>query len=595
MNKPFTVAQYLKTRLEQLGLDRMFGVAGNYTAAFLNTILADKKSPIVISCNANEMCAGYAADAYARLHGMGALYVTYSVGAFSLLNTIAGSYVEQVPVLLINGAPTNKEDSFEKNAGLLYAHTTGYQAVDINMFRPVTVAAERITDARQAVYQIDSALTAMLTYQRPAYLEVTEDVWRATCSKPQGRLQSGEGAIIAVSETEKAVQAAMALIGKQSKFIFWAGVELQRKGLQKAFLNMLDDVNRLHTVPGQEIHFITSPLSKSVISEDHKYFEGCVTVTEQEIQKLVGPDGCLIGIGAWTTGKDTSNQNIRSDKTILASNDSVWVGALFFPIVSLSSFIEQLREAFVALARQRQQKLVGLRLQQPFALRAAVAPQEALTYDAFFAAMNGWITKKDIMVVDAGFPLVGAVAVKIPEADGFASQASWLAIGYSVAAATGIKCARPNKRVIVVIGDGAFHETCQAVSDHHAYGQNNVVFVLVNGIYGIEQEIVNPNPFRSPKVDYPDPLLDAVYPYNELPRWQYDKIPEAFGGTGRKAATVSELTAVLKEIRATPSANFVVEITLPKTDIPGALRAGLAADVGEDEFQNPNWPPPGVF
>lgn len=40
------VAQYLKLRLEQLGLDRLFGVAGNYTAPFLNTILADRASPM---------------------------------------------------------------------------------------------------------------------------------------------------------------------------------------------------------------------------------------------------------------------------------------------------------------------------------------------------------------------------------------------------------------------------------------------------------------------------------------------------------------------------------------------------------------------
>jgi indolepyruvate decarboxylase len=135
-----TVASYLKTRLEQLGLDHIFGVAGNYTAAFLDTILADESSPIIISGNANEICAGYAADAYARIKGIGALYVTYSVGAFSLLNAIAGSFVEQGPVVLINGAPTNKEDSTEKQAGLLYSHTTGYQFVDIHMFRPVTAA-----------------------------------------------------------------------------------------------------------------------------------------------------------------------------------------------------------------------------------------------------------------------------------------------------------------------------------------------------------------------------------------------------------------------------------------------------------------------
>jgi len=145
-----TVADYLKTRLEQLGLDRMFGVAGNYTAALLDTILADDDSPIAISGNPNEICAGFAADACARYKGIGAVYVTYGVGAFTALNTIAGACVEHVPVVLINGAPTAKERVTEQQEGLLFSHTTGNPLVDISLFRPVTAAAERITDAARA-------------------------------------------------------------------------------------------------------------------------------------------------------------------------------------------------------------------------------------------------------------------------------------------------------------------------------------------------------------------------------------------------------------------------------------------------------------
>ena len=62
MQEQFSVASYLKARLEELGLEQMFGVAGNYTAAFLDTILADETSPIKISGNANEICTGFAAD-----------------------------------------------------------------------------------------------------------------------------------------------------------------------------------------------------------------------------------------------------------------------------------------------------------------------------------------------------------------------------------------------------------------------------------------------------------------------------------------------------------------------------------------------------
>ncbi|AWB68238.1 hypothetical protein C2869_18270 [Saccharobesus litoralis] len=593
-NNTYTVADYLKQRLEEIGLEQMFGVAGNYTAAFLDTILADKASPIKISGNSNELCAGFAADAYARLKGVSALYVTYSVGAFTLLNTIAGSFVEQSPVILINGAPTNKENAVEKNAGLLYSHTTGYQFVDIHMFRPITVAAERITNAKQAIHQIDSALTALITQKRPVYLEVTEDTWRAACSRPEGTLSSGVDATITVSDVDAAVKATVKMMMRQPKSIFWAGIEIQRYGLQKEFLALLETLNQEHVLPDNQIKFVTSALSKSVIAETHPWFEGCVTLNKEEVASLVGDDGVLVGIGAWTTGKDTGNQDIRSSHTILAAHDGVFVGAEYYPAVQLKDYIEKLTAAFAALAGQQSPWLHGLTFPKPQQL-CVTAPASHLGYDSFFKAMGNWLTEDDIMVVDAGFPLIGSQSVPIPAQNGFVAQAAWLAIGYSVPAGTGVKCAFPDKRAVVVVGDGAFHETCQAVADQHAYGQNTVVFVLANGIYGIEQYLVNPNPFRKPPVDYSDELLDTVYPYNDLPQWQISKVTEAFGGQGRKVVNLEELIGVMEEIRCTPDQNFVVEVVIPTTDVPATIQREAASKVGEDEIENPNWPPAGIF
>lgn len=595
-----SVATYLKTRLEQLGVDRMFGVAGNYTAALLDTILVDPDSPITISGNPNELCAGYAADAYARYRGIGVLYVTYSVGAFSLLNTIAGSYTEEVPVLLVNGAPTNKEASVEANAGLIYSHTTGYDLVDIDVFRPVTAAAERVTNAVQAPFQIDSILTAMLTEHRPGYLEIAEDVWRATCSAPHGTLSSGANAIVTSSDVDAAVEATVSLLRLRPQIVLWAGVELQRFGLQDEFLDLLAAANEHHDDADDQIRFVTTASGKSVVSEDHPLFAGCVTLSTQEIKTLVRDRGVLLGFGGWTTSKNTDNQNIRGRGTVLAANDGVTVGARFFPLVDIRSFMSGLAAAFRSLASGREHDAVALeRLLVPDHIvatpPAAVAAREVdeITYDSFFAQLNGWITEQDIVVADAGFPLIGAQSLHIGARNGFVAQASWLAIGYSVAAATGVKCANPTRRAMVVVGDGAFHETCQAVSDHHAYRHDTVVFVLSNGLYGIEQFIVNPNPFRDPPVDYPDhPLQDAPYAYNELPAWNFVALAEGWGGIGRTVSSTAELAAVLAEIRDTPDRNFVVEVVVPQLDIPSALATDV---VGEDETANPGWPPASKF
>ena len=73
------------------------------------------------------------------------------------------------------------------------------------------------------------------------------------------------------------------------------------------------------------------------------------------------------------------------------------------------------------------------------------------------------------------------------------AQNSWLAIGYSVGAVTGVKSARPGKRPLVFVGDGSFQETCQEMSTHTRLRHDTVLFVLDNeGFYGIEQMLVHP-------------------------------------------------------------------------------------------------------
>lgn len=397
-------------------------------------------------------------------------------------------------------------------------------------------------------------MTALITQKRPVYLEVTEDVWRAACIQPVGKLTSGVGATITVSEVNVAVQSTLDIMMQRPKSIFWAGVEIQRYGLQEEFLALLNTLNTEHVLPDNEIKFVTTALSKSVISEQNKWFDGCVTLTKEEISHLVGNDGVLVGIGAWTTSKDTGGQDIRNSYTVLACHDGVFAGAEYFPSVQLKDYLVALTKAFKDLAGKQEKCLSGLRLPvKPKLMQASNSAEETLGYDNFYSVLGKWLTDDDIMVVDAGFPLIGAQPVPIPARDGFVAQAAWLAIGYSVPAGTGVGCAFPDKRAVVVVGDGAFHETCQAVADQHAYGLNTVVFVLANGIYGIEQYLVNPNPFRKPPVDYSNKLLDKVYPYNDLPKWNISKVTDAFGGEGRRVTNLGELMGVMEEIRSTPA------------------------------------------
>ena len=103
MTRPeITVAEYLLTRLKEIGVDHLFGVPGDFVLGFLNQVL---KSEVEYVGTCNELNAAYAADGYARIRGIGAFASTFGVGELSAINGVAGAFAERVPVVAITGSP----------------------------------------------------------------------------------------------------------------------------------------------------------------------------------------------------------------------------------------------------------------------------------------------------------------------------------------------------------------------------------------------------------------------------------------------------------------------------------------------------------
>ncbi|NEQ81073.1 MAG: alpha-keto acid decarboxylase family protein, partial [Moorea sp. SIO2I5] len=146
-----TVGQYLTQRLQAAGVKHIFGVVGDYVLGLMDVLL-ESSVELIYTCN--ELNAGYAADAYARLNGVGGLCVTYNVGGLSLVNAVAGAYAELVPLIVISGAP----NSSQRQQKLLLHHTAGNYNLQLEIFEKITVAAVRLTSPSQAARQIDQTI-----------------------------------------------------------------------------------------------------------------------------------------------------------------------------------------------------------------------------------------------------------------------------------------------------------------------------------------------------------------------------------------------------------------------------------------------------
>src|SRR5262245_45168656 len=167
-NSP-TIGDYLIQRLQAHGVRHVFGIPGDYVLGFYDALY---KSKLRLINTCDEQGAGFAADAYARIHGLGAVCITYCVGGLKVANPTAGAFAEKSPVVIISGAPGIKER--EKNP--LLHHKVREFDTQKRVFEQLTAAATVLGDPQTAFQEIDRVLHAALRYKRPVYIELPRDM-----------------------------------------------------------------------------------------------------------------------------------------------------------------------------------------------------------------------------------------------------------------------------------------------------------------------------------------------------------------------------------------------------------------------------------
>lgn len=562
MAKPtITVAEYLILRLKEFGAEHVFAVPGDYAGPFLSVV--DKTKQITRVGVTNEWVAGYAADSYARLKGTGAMCLTYGVGTFGALNCLAGSYVEELPVVLIIGSPSFDNRQVERHEGVLYHHSTGKLSADRDSVKNVVVASEVVRSGRRAGQKIDRALNAALTWRRPVYIEVLQNAWTETCPPPEGPLQKG-ALPLSKRSLERAVDQTLKRLEGATVPVIWAGVEVQRFGLQE----LLEEVIRVTRLP-----WTTDLIGKSVLSEDLPGFQGVFDGASavKNVMDLFNASNWVLGLGNIVTDDFAVWVQGHYDNLILAYNNTVRVGQKTFDEVPLEAFMRRIAERLAERSYKAPAgaKAVLAKVPTPgekaqVRLAAFKAEQdEQVNYNNFFERMKTWVDDSMVLMADTSIALYSAAELPVAKRDGFIAQAAWNSIGYTPGGAVGVGYAAPDKRAVVFCGDGGFQEIVQAVSDIVRSGHDAVIFVFNNALYGIEQAFVDPYYFVPDKEGKRHP----PEPFDLLHAWDYAKLTEVFGGGwGAVVKTLTELDEALQKAK-TQRGLSLIDLRIPQDSI----------------------------
>jgi indolepyruvate decarboxylase len=530
------IADYLVERLQAHGVDHVFGVPGDFVLKLFEHL---EHGPLTIVNTVDEQGAGFAADAYARIRGLGVVVVTYGVGGLKVVNNAGQAYAEESPLLIISGAPGVQE---QRDHPLLHHKVRNYDT-QRHVFDELTVASAVLDDPATACRKIDLVIDAAITQKRPVYLEVPRDMTLAeaprpaTFPDPRREPSDPETLAAAITDIRERLQQA-------TRPVAVLGIQVARFGLLDEALQIIDRTKLPVTV---------TPLDKSAISEQHPRFIGVYAgrMSRSEVSDYVEASDCLLMFGPLLTdvnlGGGTST--LTREHMVHLSRDAVQVGYRRYEGVRIEDVIHALVDADLPSFEQ---------LSCPFrpAAPSVWEPRgdAEITVTRLFERLGSWLRDDTMVLADPGDAMFGSLDLPVRQDHEFLANAFYASLGFAVPGSIGAELAAPDRRPLVLVGDGAFQMTGMELSTSIRYDLSPIVVILNNAGYTTERL-----------------MIDGAF--NDVLRWDYTQRPALFGG-GRSflVRTERDLDNALRAAESVHGAPCILDVRLDPMDVSPALR-----------------------
>ena len=538
-NPNSTVGTYLIKRLEQCGVKHIFGVPGDYVLGFFD-LLEESNIQLIGTCN--ELNAGYAADGYSRASAMGAACVTYGVGGLSIANAVGGAMAERIPMVVISGSPpvAKRTPEFKLH------HTMEDHDAIRRAFEPITLKAVSLDNPQDAPGLIDAALQTSLNRRGPVYFELPADMVNQACDAPRGAgfFQDQPTDEAALSE---AVARVVDMVSAGDGPIVWCGHEIRD-------FNAIDTLIRFVEHTGYPV--LSTRQSKGIFPEPHSHYGGIYQgrASRSEPKKFFESAGAVLALGVWWTNINTGGYSVACDpeKVVRAEHNFIKIGEQVFEPVGLGAFIETLENTLPA-GDLINPDFVPFNSKKTAQFRPKTG--DKLTADRFFDRLSHFLKPENYVLADVGGAMIGSTQTHLPYGTSYIAQAFYLSIGYTLPAGLGVGLAAPDKRPVILIGDGAFQMTGQEISTMIRQGLNPIIFIINNDGYQIERAIHDG-------------------PYNDIQPWNFHLLPQIFGGGwGQRVETEGDLEKALEKTGHEPDTLALIEVMLDRWDFPDVMKA----------------------
>jgi indolepyruvate decarboxylase len=483
----------------------------------------------VVMCH--EPGVGFAADAYARVTGLGVAVITYGVGALNMVNPVAQAYAEESPLLVLTGAPEIKH----RNPNALLHHRVKTFESQHRVYQEVTEASAVIDDASTAVGNIDRVIDTVLKKKRPGYIEIPRDMVNeridVRAHRPSPEPPRSE------AELHEALTEILARLNRSKRPVAYVDVEVERYGL-------MDDVIRL--VEKLNVPVVSTLMGKTAFPESHPHFVGNYmgAVGPQLARKVLEESDCILALGTLITDFSTGIFTARIDtsKMIHTTAHGTTISYHRYPDVTLADVVKFLLGSR-AVKRWRFHHI-------PPKLPQERETISRLTTVGILQELNAFIQPYHCIVSDCGDCLFIGLEIKT---DLFVGPGYYASMGFGVPGAIGAKCALPHRRPIVMVGDGGFMMTGNEFSTACKLGHDTIVILMNNNSYATLR------------------YIDRPRPYYDLPDQDYARIAESMGGRGERVRTRREFQEALRHADAS-NCPYLIDAVIAVEDCSPILK-----------------------
>jgi indolepyruvate decarboxylase len=538
MSKSLTVVEYVIRRLADLGIDRAFGVPGDYAFPIDDAIESSGRMKWVVC--ANELNASYAADGYARRRGAAVLTTTYAVGELSAVNGMMGAKAHRVPIFHIVGAPSTRIQRQQ----LITHHTFG-DGVYGNFFDISAaccgVSAHITPD--NVVTEMERLISEAFRLSKPAYLLIPQDYalmpvqgtpvkGRRLPNVPRGKSNP--------AEVKAAVRAIVARLKKAKRPIAMPSFQVKRYHAQPQLLSLLKRTG---------LPFTLTSMDKGLVDESHPNYLGLYSGKDSSPASAgkfaLSADLILclgevleedFNVGSWSAFLDPARK-------VVIGPDYVKVGEQYFTSCMLRDVITELARSAPRVKKSKHTT--------PKVLPLVGQSHDPISSAAFYPRLQRFLQDGDNLVVEGGSCMFPCASLLLPKGVSYEGQILWASIGWATPTTLGVALAEPKRRTIMVSGDGAHQLTANEIGVMGRYGINPILIVLNNGIYGVE-----------------DVLSERGHVYDDLAGWNYHTLPAAMGCRDwfcTRIETVGELESALEEARNHPGGCYL-EVMIPEAE-----------------------------